>query len=121
MTSSPDDGEFGPINWPDEAEAVINDVKKHVRNIFISNALPSTDLEIYLNCETFEAKRFTIRLSSDGFQAIGNDYNTIDDANAFPYETPYALLNDISPGYISSFGNALSAALNSLEQKDSTK
>lgn len=117
MTTSSFDGEFGAINWPDEAEAVINDIKNHVRNIFISNVLPSTDLEIYLNCETFEQKRLTIRLSGDGYQIIGNDFNRIDDEKAVPYETPYALLNQISPGYVESFGNALSAALFNLERK----
>lgn len=107
-----------PINWPDEAAAVINDVKVHVREIFISTKLPATELEIYLNCETLESKRCTIRLSADGFQIVGDSYDKIDDVTTFPYETPYALLNVISPGYSVSFGNELSKALENLQKEE---
>lgn len=105
------------INWSDEAAAVINDVKGHVREISISTKIPATDLEIYLNCETLEFKRCTIRLSSDGFQIVGDSYDKIDDLRTFPYETPYALLNVLSPGYAISFGNELSKALENLQNQ----
>lgn len=105
------------INWTDEATAVINDVKGHVREISISTKLPATELEIFLNCETLESKRCTIRLSSDGFQIVGDAYDKIDDPRTFPYETPYALLNVLSPGYAVSFGNELSKALENLQSQ----
>lgn len=118
MSTLPDDGEIGIINWPDEAAAVISDIKKHVHQISISTILPATESAIYLNCETIEFKKFTIRLSSAGFQIVGNDFNTITDTVGFPYETPYALLGNISPGYISSFGNELSKALENLSENN---
>lgn len=106
------------INWSDEATAVINDIKSHVREIVISSALPATELEIYLNCETLESKRCTIRLSSDGYQIVSDAYDKIDDLNTFPYETPYALLNVLSPRYSISFGRKLSNALENLQNQN---
>lgn len=117
MTSGSTDFNFGIINWSDEAAAVINDVKSHVHEIFISTAFPSTEMEIYLNCETLESKKCTIRLSSDGFQIVGDSYDKIDHLNGFPYETPYALLSVLSPGYTASFGNKLSDALKNLQEQ----
>ncbi|XP_055318315.1 GSK3-beta interaction protein [Sitodiplosis mosellana] len=115
MSAAHEDSGFDIINWTDEAATVISDVKGHVRQISISTTLPSTELEIYLNCETLEAKKFTIRLSSDGFRIVSNTFDQIDDLNGFPYETPYALLNELSPAYTNSFGNELSRALSNLE------
>lgn len=121
MNKISEGGEFEPIHWPDEAAAVISDIKNHVRQIFTSSVLPSTEFEIYLNCETIESKKFTIRLSSDGFQVVGHAYNTNDILSAYPYETPYALLNDISPGYVASFGNELTNALLNLTHDSEKK
>lgn len=112
-----DDCEFGMINWSAEAAAVISDIKSHVREISISDILPPTDLEIYLNCETLESKKYTIRLSGDGFQITANEFDTVIDLNGFPYETPYALLNVISPGYTRSFGTELAKALLNVQEK----
>lgn len=117
MTSTSSDFSFGIINWPDEAAAVISDVKSHVNEIFISTVLPSTEMEIYLNCETLESGKYTIRLSSDGFLIVGDSYDKIDHLNGFSYETPYALLSVLSPGYTASFGNKLSDALKNLQEQ----
>lgn len=118
MSSAGNDSGFDVINWPDEAAAVINDVRQHVREIFISSNLPPTAIEIYLNCETLEGRKCTIRLSGDGFQIVSDSYDQIDNLNGFPYETPYALLNEISAGYTASFGNQLSKALSNLVDKN---
>lgn len=116
MSAVPGDGEFDIIHWPDEAAAVISDVKNHVKEIYISTALPSTDLDIYMNCETLENNKYTIRLSSDGFQIVSHSYDKVDDLNGYPYETPYAMLNEISSGYTNAFGNDLTQALFKLQQ-----
>lgn len=117
MTAAHENNGFNVINWSDEATAIINDIKGHVQQIFISTILPSTEREIYLNCETLEAKKCCIRLSSDGFQIVSNTFDKIDDLDGYPYETPYALLNELSPGYTNSFGNELSRALANLQQR----
>lgn len=108
---------FGLIDWQTEAEAVINDINKHVRIIFISNKLPINENGIYINCETIENEKYTIRLSTEGYQVVGKAFDSSGVNGEIICETPYALLNQISPGYISSFGNALSEALRNLEQK----
>lgn len=116
--SAPDEGiGFDIINWPDEAAAVISDVKGHVRQISISSELQTTELEIYLNCETLEGVKCTIRLSSVGFQIVSKTFDKIDDLYGFPYETPYALLNELSPRYTNSFGEELSKALSNLQRE----
>lgn len=116
MTTAHEDSGLDFINWPEEAAAVISDVKGHVRHISISTILPPTEREIYLNCETLEAKKCTIRLSSEGFQIVSNTFDKIDNLNGIPYETPYALLNEISPGYTNAFGTELSTALSNLQR-----
>lgn len=109
--------QFGVIDWREEATAVIDDISKHVHNISISDKLAVTETEVYLNCETNESNKYTIRLSSNGYQVVGNAFDRCTDTTAIAYETPYALLGVISPGYITSFGNELSKALSHLAQK----
>lgn len=108
---------FGIIDWREEATAVIGDIGKHVHSVFISERLAATDTEIFLNCETHESNKYTIRLSSDGYQVVGDAFDQCNDETAVAYETPYALLGVISPGYVTSFGNELSRALGQLAQK----
>lgn len=110
------------VEWQDEATAIIRDVQKHVKDIQISTKLQSSKTNVFLNATTLENKTFCIQISCEGFQIVGHSYDTID-ANAKPsmtYETPYALLNDISPGYVQSFGNELANELEKLT-KDSLK
>lgn len=102
------------LEWQDEAAAIIKDVEKHVKDIRISTALESSKTEIYLNVTTLEEKQFCIRISTEGFQIVGHLYDTVESnttTTSVAYETPYALLNDISAGYVQSFGNDLTAAL----------
>lgn len=108
--------QFGMIDWREEAIAVIDDISKHVHSISISEQLDVTKNEIYLNCETNESNKYTIRLSSAGYQMVGNAFDLCTNKAAIAYETPYALLGVISPGYITSFGNELSRALSQLAQ-----
>lgn len=117
MASNDDEIVCGPINWREEANAIIEDIRNHVLSISVSERLPQTEREIFLNCETREEKRFTIRLSADGYQIVGQQFDTKTEPTSIPYETPYALLNAISPGYVNSFGNELSNALSRLIQK----
>lgn len=116
MSKISDGSEIEPIHWADEAFAIICDVQKHVHQIVISALLPATDLDIYLNCETKESNRVTIRISSDGFQIVGQEFDTNNISGAIAYETPYALLNDISPAYVRSFADDLTAALLNLSE-----
>lgn len=103
------------IQWDEEARAIIDDVKNHVSHICISEALPSNSREIFLNCQTLEENKYTIRISSNGFQVVGRNYDCFDESSeAVAYETPYALLDAISPEYTKSFAENLTRALEKL-------
>lgn len=94
--------------WPQEAEAAINDIRKHVKTANISPQLKSNQ-RIYINLTTLESTDYCIEMSASGFRVVGRKYDdtslaTIENMN---YETPYALLNSISQKYRESFGGEL--------------
>ncbi|XP_056638236.1 GSK3B-interacting protein-like [Diorhabda carinulata] len=99
-------------SWKLEAEAIINDVKAHVNQINISEKIPSSNSCIYMNLRTKEEKKFCIQLSSEGFKIVGLDWdeNNLDSEQFF--ETPYSLLNSVSPSFSSSFASAVCDKLN---------
>jgi hypothetical protein len=120
------------IDWTQEANAVINDVKKHVKKIEISDKLISKGVfgvkilylnffltmknfflgdgsNIFLNVTSLEDKMMTVLLDSQGFHIVAFELNSIseDDESEEVYETIYALLQKHSINYTQSFGNAL--------------
>ncbi|ALC44867.1 CG14505 [Drosophila busckii] len=117
----------------DEANAIINDVKAHVAEIAISSKLASSATQIYLNIRTIESATCCVQVTSRGFKIVSSQYDTIDEGKAQPvasvenseteaaeeeeiFETPYALLDKISPRYVESFGNKLCQQLRQLQQ-----
>ncbi|XP_075160219.1 GSK3-beta interaction protein [Haematobia irritans] len=114
--------EEGIINWEEEAMAIINDVKTHVAEIDIARKLPSNESHIYMNIRTFEGATYCIDVSNIGFRIVSEIFNTIDEGKEEAtddediFETPYALLDKISPGYVESFGNQLCKQLLQLQQ-----
>lgn len=117
-----DDGFPDLIEWQSEAQAIINDVKNHVKNIAVSDKLPSSRTHIFLNLTTLEGRRMCVQISSAGFQVVGSEYddNTVarqvdqHSSHEEIYETPYALLSVVSQGYTQSFGGELAKALQKL-------
>jgi len=101
--------------WREEAAAVIKDVEKYVEVILISDKLESSRQSIYLNLTTKEAKTFTIELSAQGFRVVGDHHNSTSQASSGVFETPYSLLDSISPTYREAFGNDLSNQLLKLQ------
>lgn len=101
-------------NWKVEGEAVINDIKNHVKEVCISKTLECNNRRIYLNLTTLEDKQYCVELSVNGFRIVGSNYDTKNNAEDTYFETPYSLLNTISPEFSSSFGNALFSKLSSL-------
>lgn len=109
------------LEWEDEAEAIIKDVKQHVKDIQISTKLESSKTNIFLNVTTLEDRKFCARISTEGFQIVGNSYDSIVESiekTSMAYDTPYALLNDVSAQYVQSFGNGLASALEKLAEKN---
>ncbi|XP_030760757.1 GSK3B-interacting protein [Sitophilus oryzae] len=98
--------------WQEEAQAIINDVKDHVKLIEVSKQLQSTDSTIYLNVETLEHAKYTFELTVHGFRFCGNNFDENTLQNNEYFETPYALLNSVSPGFKNSFLDVLFQKLN---------
>ncbi|XP_026485673.1 GSK3B-interacting protein [Vanessa tameamea] len=105
--------------WPAEAEAAINDIRKHVNSAQVSSKVRSTNQKIYINLTTLENAEYCVEMSALGFRVVGRKYDdtslsTIENMN---YETPYALLNNISQKYRESFGGELMNKLLHLAKK----
>lgn len=103
--------------WKLEAQAVINDIKNHVNDVKVSDKLCSTNQVIYLNLTTLENLKFCIELSSAGFTIVGNQHDDTSNKGNEYFETPYSLLEFVSPQYRNSFGNALLDKLKELSQE----
>ncbi|XP_017004265.2 GSK3-beta interaction protein [Drosophila takahashii] len=133
--ASAEPGEEQPFNCEDEANAIINDVKAHVAEICISSKLASDATQIYLNIRTIESATCCVQVTSRGFKIVSSQYDTIDEDARISallrngqdqdndveeqeeiFETPYALLDKISPRYVESFGNQLCQQLRQLQQ-----
>lgn len=108
--------------WPQEAEAAINDIRRHVKKAQISTNLPNTNQRIIINLTTLENRDYCIEMSAAGFRVIGRSYDdtTLSTIENMNYETPYALLNSISQGYRESFGGELMNKLLDLAKKCDT-
>ncbi|XP_055706179.1 uncharacterized protein LOC129803555 isoform X2 [Phlebotomus papatasi] len=81
------------MDWHEEASAIINDVKAHLKTVQVSERLESTDRRIYINATTLEGQNLCICVSSMGFRIV-----------------------DISPLYVKSFGEALQKAMETLAE-----
>ncbi|EDW35080.1 GL25448 [Drosophila persimilis] len=133
--TSDGDVEEQAFNCIDEANAIINDVKAHVAEICISSKLASDATQIYLNIRTIESATCCVQVTSRGFKIVSSQYDTVDadkrmaaklhideveeaaaEEDEEIFETPYALLDKISPRYVESFGNQLCQQLRQLQQ-----
>ena len=87
--------------WIEEAQGVIKEIVDYVRLFVISEKLVSSESEIFLNLETLEGDRFTIRLDERGFTVVGKEVDTVEAGllEQRQYETPHSLLDNISPQY----------------------
>lgn len=97
--------------WVVEALAVIHDVKDHVSEITIADGSVNNDQLIHMNLTTKEKHRYCIELTAQGFRVVGYDYNQINVASDDYFETPYALLDKLSPLYRQAFGDSLVSKL----------
>jgi hypothetical protein len=109
------------INWVAESEGIIADVQSCVSQIHSSSKLnQETNLKsaAYLNLETLELEKFTVKLNSSGFTVVGKtfDDNSLEGnrQTTSTFETIYALLHTFSPQYIVAFSGDLTAKLNKL-------
>jgi len=102
--------------WKDEARNIIKDITNYVKLVCISDSLPSSKSEIFLNLITKEDKSYTIALNLQGFKVVGYSLNTADKDSEVVYETPYSLLDNLSPAYRDAFGEDLTKQLLKLQK-----
>ncbi|KAG8238001.1 hypothetical protein J437_LFUL017657 [Ladona fulva] len=101
--------------WKEEAAAVVQDVKDHLKEIRVSEILRGNEREIHFNLTTLEENTFCVQLSSSGFRIVSRSYDTNSISDGPSFETPYSLLNSISEKFKESFGHALEAKLQALQ------
>jgi hypothetical protein len=108
------------IDWTTEATAVMNDIRKHVKECKLSEKFHTNASEAYINMTTLEDIRICIKLDRSGLQVVGRDYDVADivNSNNSIYETPYSLLSSISGKYVQSFGDCLTSALNQIKDNE---
>jgi len=117
-----------PIDWKEEAAAIVRDIGSCVASACLSQKLSDDDAtitsEAYLNIETLEHRSLTVRIDSRGLTIVGNkfDDNSLESGSGLvskekSYETPYALLQSISPLYSTSFGGQLHQKLTALAEE----
>lgn len=103
------------IDFRVEAGLVIEDIGFTVESISISTALPSSRQCVYLNVLTKERESLCVELSVLGFRVVGDQFDKNQEGGETTYyETMYALLDLVSPGYSQAFGEALVQKLASL-------
>ena len=79
--------------------------------------LQSCKSRVYLNITTKEENKITVKLTAAGFQVVGEDHDLDDGREGKEedvFETPYSLLNKISPGFTLAFGGGLQSRLEEL-------
>ncbi|XP_068632197.1 GSK3B-interacting protein-like [Battus philenor] len=104
--------------WPLEAEAALNDIRKHVKEAIVDPDVRSTNQKIYLKITTYEDDVYTIEMSASGFRvASTQSANQNRVQTDVKYETLYALLDNTSEMYRESFGEELTTKLRDLERK----
>lgn len=103
-------------NWKQEGQAVIKDIKEHVKDVRIAELLGCDNHKVHLNLTTLEGKTYCIEISANGFRVVGTVYDTLNIADNDYFETPYSLLSAISPQFHSSFGGALLSKLTALSE-----
>lgn len=121
------------LDWKAEAQAVIDDMRQYVSSIDVSRELNSSDMRVYFDIKTLEAKRLLVSMDSNGFvicdskmpkdnglgdkpddeqishdKSIGNNSGKI-------YETINALLDDNSGEYRKAFARTLLNKIESIQ------
>lgn len=108
------------LNWEEEARSIIKDISNCVTKAELSviNTSQQFDSKVaFLNIETKEGDKFTVKLDAGGFSVAGKDFNDTSVENQHKkYETIYALLNHLSPSYALTFAQELTDKLNKLRE-----
>eukprot|EP00111_Clytia_hemisphaerica_P024602 TCONS_00072534-protein len=106
-------------NLLQEVDLLIKDVQFALNVFKLSDILPQSPNEVYVNIETKETEKFTIQLTSQGFKVVAHQFDQNDENGSAKYPTPFetinALLEHISASFVELFGNALKQKLEALQ------
>lgn len=100
--------------YQEELKSIIEEIRFGVAEVGMST-LPADELASYFNLQTNEGNRMCIKMSRQGFQVVGSDYNLRDVENGQCFESINALLDSLSPAYRKLFSEALVKKLQELE------
>lgn len=100
--------------YQEELKSIIEEIRFGVTEVGMST-LPANELASYFNLQTKEGVRMCIKMSRQGFQVVGNDYNFSDVENGQCFESINALLDSLSPAYRRLFSEALAKKLQALQ------
>lgn len=100
--------------YQEELKSIIEEIRFGVAEVGMST-LPADELASYFNLQTNEGDRMCIKMSRQGFQVVGSDYNLRDVENGQCFESINALLDSLSPAYRKLFSEALVKKLQELE------
>lgn len=110
------------LDWKSEAQAVVKDISSCVSSAELAsdqiNTSKGFDSRIaYINVETKEKEKITVKLDVEGFCVVGRgqfDDKSLESQSNQKYETIYALLNNLSPSYTLTFAQNLTDKLTQL-------
>lgn len=100
--------------FQEELKSIIEEIRFGVTEVGMST-LPTDELASYFNLQTKEGDRMCIKMSRQGFQVVGSDYNLSDVENGQCFESINALLDSLSPAYRRLFSEALAKKLQALQ------
>ena len=100
--------------WKLEVAAVIEDIRSHVMSADVSQ-LDGSDDFIFFNITTLEGNKYCIQMSKAGFVIADTCHDSSNSLSEDYFETPYALLDKISPRYRQSFASKLITSLSALQ------
>ncbi|XP_064628523.1 GSK3-beta interaction protein-like [Lineus longissimus] len=103
-----------------EAKEAVKEIRYAVQFVELSSKLTHTQQMVYFNMTTKENTKYCVELSASGFRIVGKSFDSIEDDDSKYFETIYALLDNISPGYRHTFGDALLAKLNMLQAEENS-
>ncbi|KAK3580474.1 hypothetical protein CHS0354_001075 [Potamilus streckersoni] len=106
-----------------EANEIVKEVSYSVNEVKVSEKLPKTKELVYLNICTKENVKLCVELSLQGYRVVSRNYDIIEEkmSESRFFETIYALLDTLSPGYRNTFSEALMMKLQGLQQQRAQK
>ena len=63
--------------WIEEANGVIREVEAYVKQLTVSEKVPSSSLAIHLNLVTLEDGNYTVRLCERGFSIVAHQLDSV--------------------------------------------